>query len=61
MQIEFHISCPDLCTDCNRTSIFTEEAPADWNTLTPEEKDDWARDIFFGNFQWNYVESNTKE
>lgn len=61
MQIEFYVYCPELCTDCNRTAIFKEEAPADWNTLTAEEKDDWARDIFFGNFQWCYVESNTKE
>lgn len=46
MRINFYIYCHDLCTDCNKAAIFTEEAPYGWETMTEEERDDWAKEIF---------------
>lgn len=55
-KIWFSISCCGLPDEVESRDLFYEEAPENWDSMSEEEKEEWAREQFFGQFSWNYGE-----
>lgn len=55
-KIWFAISCYGLCDECDSRVLCYEEAPENWDSMSEEEKEEWAREQFFSQFSWNYGE-----
>ncbi|QNT59537.1 hypothetical protein AABM17_1140 [Neisseria musculi] len=55
-KIEFVMTCPGLCDECDSRVLFAYSAPDDWDSMTDKEKNEWAVETFFGEFDWYWGE-----
>lgn len=53
--VKFNISCVGLCADCDSAWLFKEEVPEDWNSMTDDEREEWAVGVFRETIQWGWV------
>ncbi|ROV57130.1 hypothetical protein [Neisseria chenwenguii] len=54
--IVFHISAFGLCDKCDSHPLFAEELPENWEKMSDDEKEDWAKEVFWENIQWGWEE-----
>ena len=52
--ISFSIDGLGLCTSCSSGVLFEEEAPDNWDEMSKDEQEEYAKDVFFGNFIWSF-------
>lgn len=55
-KIQFAISYPGLCCECEHRPLFSTDAPDGWELMSEEEKKEWARETFFEGMSWVWVE-----